>query len=36
VARTGCATGAVLAGLLRLHLRLNPKTPDPGLYDWSY
>ncbi len=30
------ATGDLLAGLLRLHLRLNPKTPDPGLYDWSY
>ncbi len=30
------ATGDLLAGLLRLHLRLNPKTADPGLYDWSY
>ena len=29
-------TGDLLAGLLRLHLRLNPKLKDPQLYDWSY
>jgi len=29
-------TGDLLAGLLRLHLRLHPKLKDPNLYDWSY
>jgi len=30
------AAGDLLAGLLRLELRLNPKRRDPGLYDWSF
>lgn len=30
------ATGDLLAGLLRLHLRLNPAVGDPAVYDWSY
>ena len=29
-------TGDLVAGLLRLHLRLNPSLGDPGVYDWSY
>lgn len=33
-AKTGA--GDAVAGLLRLHLRLNPKLKDPGLYDWSF
>ncbi|MCX6621230.1 MAG: hypothetical protein NTY38_09145, partial [Acidobacteria bacterium] len=33
-AKTG--TGDLLAGFLRLHLRLHPKIKDPQLYDWSY
>ena len=28
--------GDLLAGLLRLDLRLHPKRRDPGLYDWSF
>jgi hypothetical protein len=28
--------GDLLAGLLRLDLRLHPKRQDPGLYDWSF
>jgi uncharacterized protein YyaL (SSP411 family) len=30
------ATGDLLAGLLRLHLRLYSSTKDPAVYDWSY
>ncbi len=33
-AKTGA--GDLLAGLLRLHLRLNPKLPEPKAYDWSF
>jgi len=33
-AKTGA--GDLLAGLLRLHLRLNPKLPEPKTYDWSF
>jgi hypothetical protein len=29
-------TGDLLAGLLRLDLRLHPKRKDPGVYDWSF
>lgn len=29
-------TGELVAGLLRLHLRLHPEVKDPGLYDWSF
>jgi hypothetical protein len=28
--------GDLLAGLLRLDLRLHPKRKDPALYDWSF
>jgi hypothetical protein len=28
--------GDLLAGLLRLHLRLHPELKDPGVYDWSF
>ena len=30
------AVGDLLAGLLRLDLRLHPKRKDPALYDWSF
>jgi hypothetical protein len=29
-------TGDLVAGLLRLHLRLHPEIKDPGVYDWSF
>ena len=29
-------TGDLVAGLMRLHLRLHPELKDPGLYDWSF
>jgi uncharacterized protein YyaL (SSP411 family) len=28
--------GDLAAGLLRLHLRLDPSLKDPGIYDWSF
>ncbi|MBK9171202.1 MAG: hypothetical protein IPM24_27600 [Bryobacterales bacterium] len=29
-------TGALAAGLLRLHLKQTPGSSDPGLYDWTF